>query len=287
MHSAAWAAMTATESLGVTKKRLPRIMLRSASPSAAAPKQGAPSPNILATSSLAYVRLGSGWPPPKSGRGSQFMSAAAGSAPSSSQKTRRAEAPATPCIPSNTMEKSGRASSARMAPKSKTRFSRARCVSAPSNTSTENPPPRSWSPGRERSTCSSGCMVLYSAISVVRRWMARVRLSGAGPPFSQLYLTPKSPSGPPGLCEAVRMKAPKALSPRGPTRSRMVADTAGVAISVRAPTHTRLTPLAAAMETMVRAASGDQCRPSPLTTSAAPGGGAGRLSNVLCTKFSR
>ena len=40
--------------------------------------------------------------------------------------------------------------------------------------------------------------------------MSSVTFSGAGPPFSQLYLIPKSSSMPPGLCEAERMKAPKA-----------------------------------------------------------------------------
>lgn len=51
---------------------LPSIMLRSASPSAAAPNSGGstseadlPKP-IRATNSFAYVRLGSGWLPPKS-----------------------------------------------------------------------------------------------------------------------------------------------------------------------------------------------------------------------------
>ena len=40
MHSRALAAMMATESEGVTKKRRPRIMLRSPSPSEAAPGGG-------------------------------------------------------------------------------------------------------------------------------------------------------------------------------------------------------------------------------------------------------
>lgn len=46
--------------------------------------------------------------------------------------------------------------------------------------------------------------------------------SGAGPPFSQLYLIPKSPSGPPGLCEAVRTIPPSVLY------FRIIVDTAGV-----------------------------------------------------------
>ena len=94
---------TASESDGETKKREPRIMLRSASPSAAAPNvggsvacpvMGEPS---LATpmrshSSRALARLGSACPcegedgPPKSSFGSQFISADAG-APSSSHST--------------------------------------------------------------------------------------------------------------------------------------------------------------------------------------------------------
>ena len=36
-------------------------------------------------------------------------------------------------------------------------------------------------------------------------------LSTAGPPLLLLYLIPKSPFGPPGLCEAVRMIPPDAF----------------------------------------------------------------------------
>jgi hypothetical protein len=49
------------------------------------------------------------------------------------------------------------------------------------------------------------------AMVLVTSKIASVSFSGAGPPFSQLYLMPKSSLGPPGLCEAVRMKAPKAF----------------------------------------------------------------------------
>jgi hypothetical protein len=42
MASWAYAAIKATLSLGVTKKRAPKIMLRSASPSHAAPNAGRP-----------------------------------------------------------------------------------------------------------------------------------------------------------------------------------------------------------------------------------------------------
>uniref|UniRef100_A0A7C9CDK9 Uncharacterized protein n=1 Tax=Opuntia streptacantha TaxID=393608 RepID=A0A7C9CDK9_OPUST len=58
--SCAFAAIIATESDGVTKKLLPRIMFLSPSPSLAAPKSGPFSPYIRSTKSLAYVRLGSG-----------------------------------------------------------------------------------------------------------------------------------------------------------------------------------------------------------------------------------
>ena len=44
----------------------------------------------------------------------------------------------------------------------------------------------------------------------VRAKIASVIFSGAGPPAPMLYLTPKSPSGPPGLWLAERMIPPKA-----------------------------------------------------------------------------
>ena len=49
----ALAVMMAKLSLGVTKKLLPKIILRSPSPSDAAPKSGAFSPNIISTKSWA------------------------------------------------------------------------------------------------------------------------------------------------------------------------------------------------------------------------------------------
>ena len=76
MHDAAFFAMIATESLGVTKKRSPTTMLRSASPSHAPPNCTSPaaaSPPSLrphaSISSGAYFWFGSGWHPPKSGSG--------------------------------------------------------------------------------------------------------------------------------------------------------------------------------------------------------------------------
>ena len=49
-----------------------------------------------------------------------------------------------------------------------------------------------------------------------------VTASGAGPPFSQLNFIPKSPFGPPGLCDAVRTIPPNVLY------FRIIVDTAGV-----------------------------------------------------------
>jgi hypothetical protein len=71
--------------------------------------------------------------------------------------------------------------------------------------------------------------------------MADVTCSGAGPPFDRLYLTPKSPLGPPGLWLADRMMPPSAL------RARITQDAAGVERIPPRPTTTRPTPLAAAI----------------------------------------
>mmetsp|Transcript_2328 Transcript_2328/g.8215 ORF Transcript_2328/g.8215 Transcript_2328/m.8215 type:complete len:206 (-) Transcript_2328:239-856(-) len=119
MHLGPYAAMMATESQGVTKNLFPRIMLRSPSPSDAAPKSGASSAYITSTSSLAYVRLGSGWPPPKSSRGTQFLRHDSG-APRRSHSSGLAYAPVMACSASNVMEKSGRLSSPLMSPMSNT-----------------------------------------------------------------------------------------------------------------------------------------------------------------------
>jgi hypothetical protein len=47
--------------------------------------------------------------------------------------------------------------------------------------------------------------IRYEEMDSVYLKMASVMLSGAGPPFEQLYLMPKSASGPPGLWLAVKM----------------------------------------------------------------------------------
>ena len=79
--------------------------------------------------------------------------------------------------------------------------------------------------------------------------MAFVSFSGAGPPFSQLYLMPKSSFGPPGLWEAVRIKAPKTFFHCGPP-SHINADTAGVEANPSFATQTRRTPFASAIFVM-------------------------------------
>ena len=67
--------ITANESLGDTNIRGPKIIFLSASPSQAAPKSGTffdksfLKTSILASKSLAWTKFGSGWIPPKSGKG--------------------------------------------------------------------------------------------------------------------------------------------------------------------------------------------------------------------------
>mmetsp|Transcript_7056 Transcript_7056/g.25105 ORF Transcript_7056/g.25105 Transcript_7056/m.25105 type:complete len:316 (+) Transcript_7056:268-1215(+) len=259
-----FAAITATESDGVTKNCWPSTMLRSASPSQAAPKVGklalsvpasgrpsAPSP-IAATSSGAYVRFGSGWPPPKSSFGSQ-CSSEAGSPPSSSTNRRCAYAPATPCRPSNVNVKSPRETNARSASKSKQRFMMRSQSSAGSMTSTS----KTWlraafsnrcTPSVSMSTSGSAAARRSDATFFVSSKMAAVSQSGAGPPLPTLNLTPKSPLGPPGLWLAGRMMPPSAPPP---SRSRMTADTAGVDMRPPRPTHTRPIALPAAALTAI------------------------------------
>eukprot|EP00443_Scrippsiella_acuminata_P106075 CAMPEP_0115654738 /NCGR_PEP_ID=MMETSP0272-20121206/43268_1 /TAXON_ID=71861 /ORGANISM="Scrippsiella trochoidea, Strain CCMP3099" /LENGTH=79 /DNA_ID=CAMNT_0003092641 /DNA_START=54 /DNA_END=293 /DNA_ORIENTATION=+ len=79
--------------------------------------------------------------------------------------------------------------------------------------------------------------------------MRSVIFSGAGPPFSQLYLMPKSSSGPPGLCDAEQMKPPKGWKPA--SRQRITAEVAGVDNRPSVPHQTRPTPLAKAILMMI------------------------------------
>ncbi len=77
-------------------------MLRSASPSEAAPKSGASGPNIAAISSAACAGFGSGWWPPKSSSGSPLITVPAG-APSSPSRMARAYGPLTALMASKRM----------------------------------------------------------------------------------------------------------------------------------------------------------------------------------------
>mmetsp|Transcript_32448 Transcript_32448/g.45225 ORF Transcript_32448/g.45225 Transcript_32448/m.45225 type:complete len:227 (-) Transcript_32448:268-948(-) len=126
MHSWALSTMIASESDGVTKNFFPKIMFLSASPSAAAPNSGtvslffSPRP-IVSTRSWAYVRFGSGCPPPKSSLGSELRHTFE-SIPSSSPKIFLAKGPATPCMESYTMLKSSRETNFLILSKSKIRF---------------------------------------------------------------------------------------------------------------------------------------------------------------------
>ena len=96
---------------------------------------------------------------------------------------------------------------------------------------------------------------------------------------------PKSSSGPPGLCDAVSTIPPYAAPP---SRSRMIADAAGVESRPPRPTHTRATPFAAAIRQIVWIAAALWYRPSPETTSVVPASSpAGSESKSDCTKFSR
>mmetsp|Transcript_15336 Transcript_15336/g.30541 ORF Transcript_15336/g.30541 Transcript_15336/m.30541 type:complete len:222 (+) Transcript_15336:679-1344(+) len=171
----AFAAITARESEGVTKNCVPRIMFLSPSPSAAAPNDGTDLPAMsiglpflsrpmVATSSLAYVRLGSAWPPLKSSLGSLFIMAD-WSRPKHSQNTFRAYGPLTPCMLSYTMVKSSRLRRAWMAGKSKMDLRRATWASVVETTSTLTSRPPSLeitlvAPGVERSMAGNDLQML-------------------------------------------------------------------------------------------------------------------------------
>ena len=138
----ALATMTAKESDGLTKNCFPRIMLRSPSPSAAAPNSGTTrSPTsifsplrlrpIISTSSCAYVRFGSACPPLKSFFGTAFMQTFSG-CPRMSMNIIFEYGPLTPCIVSYTIVKSSRSSNALMEAKSKILFNNATWASVES-----------------------------------------------------------------------------------------------------------------------------------------------------------
>ena len=90
------------------------------------------------------------------------------------------------------------------------------------------------------------CTTHARAGTVVCFWLPAdhaIALAQAGAPFT--YLTPKSPFGPPGLWDAVRINPPRA------DRRRISAETAGVESKPLVPTMTCATPFAAAILKMV------------------------------------
>mmetsp|Transcript_27986 Transcript_27986/g.56368 ORF Transcript_27986/g.56368 Transcript_27986/m.56368 type:complete len:276 (-) Transcript_27986:42-869(-) len=272
--SSEFSTMTASESDGVTKNLRPRIMLRSASPSAAAPNTGGSTswpvmgrPSLetpmMSQSSRAFARFGSACPcegdvgPPKSSLGSQLMREEGG-APRMSQNTFLAYGPWTPESESYLKVKSGRAKSFLIGSKSKHPASTLTWSSVGSNTSicTVLEPSAEVIlvvPMVEMSISGKSSAEMISEIVLVFSKMSSVTFSGAGPPFSQLYLIPKSSSMPPGLCEADRMKAPNALKP--PSRARITAEAAGVDSRPSLPIQILLTPAATAILAMIWIAS--------------------------------
>lgn len=121
-------------------------------------------------------------------------------------------------------------------------------------------------------------MTLYDLIVLVFWKILSVTLSGAGPPLETLYLIPKSLSGPPGLCEAVRRMPPYALY------LRMTLEAAGVERMAFWPTMNLETPLAEPIFRMVWTVSGEKNRPSPPMTSVVPLGSI--ESKIAWMKFS-
>ncbi len=63
-------------------------------------------------------------------------------------------------------------------------------------------------PTVSRSKAGRASHDLTAVTRLVAANMASVSPSGAGPPLPVLYLMPKSSSGPPGLCDAVRITPP-------------------------------------------------------------------------------
>ena len=142
-----------------------------------------------------------------------------------------------------------------------------------------------------RSMSGMVSQILYDLIVFVFSKTRLVTFSGAGPPFSPLYLMPKSSSMPPGLCDAERMKPPKGAMPARPrARVRTTADSAGVESRPSVPHHTRATPAAAAILMTCWQATSFQKRPSPETTRVPPSIGtfsSTSASKTDCTKLFR
>mmetsp|Transcript_25761 Transcript_25761/g.86570 ORF Transcript_25761/g.86570 Transcript_25761/m.86570 type:complete len:321 (-) Transcript_25761:579-1541(-) len=182
-HFSTLAARTARESEGVTKNWRPTTMLRSPSPSKAAPKSywtsvasGEPSASMpkAVARAQAHFRFGSGCAPPKSGRGSARSTLVAASTPSVSTKTLSSAGPAAPCMASS---KSFGARGYAGPPskkafslgKSKTSFKSSTYAAVPSTTSTvvpetESVPPRLAAHRASQSWAASTSTPRYSAI---------------------------------------------------------------------------------------------------------------------------
>mmetsp|Transcript_12028 Transcript_12028/g.18456 ORF Transcript_12028/g.18456 Transcript_12028/m.18456 type:complete len:228 (-) Transcript_12028:603-1286(-) len=197
---------------GVTKQPAPAIRLRSPSPSLAAPKVGSVAEStdslllpsafkpIFLTKSLAYVKLGSGWHLPKSGRGSHRIKQDSGR-PSSSTKTRRAKGPPAPCIPSYKIENPGRFANSFNESKSKHSFSVLKYSLNGSIIVTVDASVNWYVVPTDASKLisSNPSTVLKDWISKLLSQRASVKSSPAGCPKPSLYLIPKSSPGPPGL----------------------------------------------------------------------------------------
>ncbi len=177
-------------------------MLRSPSPSDAAPKSGASAPSSLHE----VVRVGQ-----VRDRGGRRRNPAAASpsitvafgAPSRRSRISCAYGPVTACIASNSMRKSARQQRPH-ARRSRTALHERRRSPPPGRSTSTRIVADACRPSRRvgRRACRRS---RYCVISACASAMAAVTASGAGPPFAMLYLMPKSPSGPPGLWLADRM----------------------------------------------------------------------------------
>merc|ERR1719310_170242 len=115
------------------------------------------------------------------------------------------------------------------------------------------PPPRSWTAGFVTSRSAILSHILISEIFAVHSTILFVIFSGAGPPFSQLYLMPKSSLMPPGLWDAEHMKPPKGTKPA--PRVLITAEVAGVESKPPVPHQILPTPAASAILMMIWMAS--------------------------------
>merc|ERR1719409_1941089 len=87
-------------------------------------------------------------------------------------------------------------------------------------------PPSLYVAGFDKSASGKSAQIVYLSIFAVHSTIKSVIFSGEGPPFSQLYLIPKSSLMPPGLWEAEQMKPPNGTLPA--PRQQITAEVAGV-----------------------------------------------------------